>query len=67
MKRFLLFSGSNYYPMGGWYDLKGLFMTLESATRAASKYKDNDWWHIVDADTLMIVATEKGMIEDEQH
>jgi hypothetical protein len=55
MKRYLLFAGEIYYPIGGWDDLKGSFETIDEAKAAASgdpphKY-EFDWWHVIDAVT----------------
>lgn len=53
---FLLFAGDQYYPLGGWKDLKGVFATLELAQEAASKIQSQyDWWHISDGQKLVIV------------
>lgn len=52
MKRYLAFSGDNYYPAGGWDDFKGDFDSLTEAFAIAKK--DNEkygWWHIIDRDT----------------
>lgn len=55
MKRFLLFGESRYYPLGGWSDFQGAFESLESAQAAASP--DWDWAHVVDTETMTIVAS----------
>jgi cellobiose phosphorylase len=54
MKRYIVFSGDNYYPIGGWEDFKDSFNTLEEAR----EYQSNmpDWFHIVDLQTMEIVA-----------
>lgn len=31
MKRYLLFAGDNYYPLGGWDDFEGDFDTADEA------------------------------------
>jgi hypothetical protein len=54
MKQFLLFACSQYYPSGGWNDLKGDFETLDEAKEEWNKYakeKVYDWGHIVDLKT----------------
>lgn len=59
---FLLFAGDNYYPAGGFFDLKGEAKTLEEARdiftkhNATSDYYDQwGWGHIVDINTRVIV------------
>jgi hypothetical protein len=47
MQRYLLFSGNQFYPGGGWDDLRGEFATFEEAREKADKL-DDDWFHIVD-------------------
>ncbi len=48
MKRFLLFSGSNYYPHGGWDDFRGSYDSCEEALAAP---RHGDWWQVVDTQT----------------
>jgi hypothetical protein len=51
MKRFLLFSGDEYYPCGGMNDFKGDYDTLDEAKDALIKIAldgDADWGHIYD-------------------
>ncbi len=50
-KRYLLFSGDEYYPSGGWEDFQGYFESLEDALKASK----NDWWQVVDDETGRIV------------
>ncbi len=54
--RYLLFSGHDYYPSGGWSDFKGSFATIEDALRANRK----DWWHIVDMTTGKIIDSSRA-------
>jgi hypothetical protein len=54
MKRFMLFAGPDYYPGGGWSDFSDSFDTLDSAISQAKK-QDDDWWHVVDAKTGVMV------------
>lgn len=52
LKRFFLFAGSGYYPVGGWEDFRGDFDTIDDA-RSVAKEKFGgsfEWWHIVDMD-----------------
>lgn len=53
---FLMFSGSYYYPEGGWRDLVGVYNTLEEAKNEAHT-KGEHWLHIVDAESLEIVSS----------
>lgn len=49
MKRFLLFSGDEYYPVGGWEDFKGSFDTKEEAEEFLSQQEVKyDWNQIID-------------------
>ena len=51
-KRYLLFTGEEHYPSGGWKDLCGGFDTIEDAKFLIGS---RDWAHIVDSDTQQIV------------
>ena len=51
MKRFLVFSGTRYYPRGGWDDFRGDFDEQAPAIDAARAEKD-DWAQVVDTDAL---------------
>lgn len=53
MKRFLVFSGDQYYPSGGWGDFQGGYDTLEEAL-ASPDYTKADWGHIVDAESKAV-------------
>lgn len=55
MKRYLVFSGSDYYPSGGWTDFKGSIDSLESLSNIYEFVNGDDWWHIVDSTTGEIV------------
>lgn len=54
MKRYLLFSGDDYYPCGGWDDFEGDFDTLEESLKLTKKHSD-DWCHVVDTVTMKII------------
>lgn len=56
MKRFVLFAGNDYYPQGGWDDMKGDFDTAEEAKQASFPPRDN-WHQIVDLDSGKVIAT----------
>ena len=49
-KRFLVFAGENYYPLGGWKDLVGSFDTLEECETflLAQPVGKWEWNEIVD-------------------
>jgi hypothetical protein len=53
MKRFLVFYGDDYYPMGGAEDLAGDFDTREAAiTSAKEAQKEHGGWaHVLDTET----------------
>jgi hypothetical protein len=54
LKRFLLFTGSQYYARGGWSDFKSSFDTFEEALKEAAN-TNCDWWHIVNSTTRSVV------------
>ncbi len=58
--RFLLFVGSAYYPDGGADDLAGAFESVEAATTSAPAIGPRDWAHVLDLETLRIVAWSDG-------
>lgn len=62
---FLVFTGMEYYPSGGWEDYAGTGNTLEEARAVAETKSDgsDDWYHIVDAVVGQVV--ESGYIQDE--
>lgn len=60
MKRFVIFSGDEYYPRGGWEDFVGSTDTLSEAMDHEAEGRDprriNGYWsHIVDMETQTIV------------
>jgi hypothetical protein len=57
VKRYALFSGSYYYPCGGWDDFAGTFDTAEEAL--AAKFAGHDWWQVVDLHTGKMVSESK--------
>lgn len=56
MKRFLLFVGRQYYPVGGWDDFVGSYDTLKEAEDALLGVR-KDWWQIVDGEKGEQIAT----------
>lgn len=62
MNRYLLFSGSTYYPSGGARDFVGSCETLDNAIWRARRYvadQDHmcDWWNVLDIETGEIAAS----------
>lgn len=55
LKRYLVFTGSNYYPVGGWDDFKGSFDNQEEAIAFAINRKDS-WWQVVDLETGKVIS-----------
>lgn len=56
VKRYLLFAGDQYYPVGGWDDFKGSFDTPDEAVDAIRHPTEpngwrTDWWHVIDGTT----------------
>ena len=60
LKRFLLFSGMNYYPAGGWEDFKASFDIKGDAMVSGDSFKNEDWFEIVDIQTGEIVYYSKS-------
>jgi hypothetical protein len=57
MNRFLVFSGDNYYPRGGWHDVDaGFDDEAEAIGYAKGLCKESlHWAHVVDTETRTIV------------
>ena len=60
-RRFCLFGGHDYYPLGGWHDFRLSRDTLEEAARAADELSTGDsasvdWWQIFDLQERRVVA-----------
>lgn len=59
MRRYLLFTGDNCYPLGGWRDFKGSFNHIDIALEHARKHEQSEerrgsnyrWAHVVDSET----------------
>lgn len=43
MRRYMLFAGENFYPLGGWEDFKGFFDTPENALEYLCKGELPEW------------------------
>lgn len=60
---FLVFTGEEYYPGGGWSDFQGTAETVDAARAIVEAVMGNDdWYQIVDGGSLKIV--EEGEIKD---
>jgi len=59
MKRYILFTGSNYYPSGGWEDFNATsddIADLADIIKADFTEQElNTWWHILDTKTMDII------------
>lgn len=55
MKRYLVFSGKDHYPRGGWEDFVGSFDTIDECGKSFTS-EPNSWMHIVDSNTGEVVA-----------
>ena len=53
--KYLMFGGEAYYAKGGFNDLIGFGESIDSLANSDG-VSDLDWWHIVDAESNMIVA-----------
>jgi len=67
MNRYLLFSGDDYYPSGGWQDFRGDFETIEKAKEHFLVDKDGnrDWMHVVDSTDGRIVF--RGSYDEDEN
>jgi hypothetical protein len=55
MKRYWLFCGNHYYPLGGLQDFKGDFDSVEAAyVHFAMLEEKPDWAQILDTETRQI-------------
>lgn len=58
-KRFLLFGGDRYYPLGGWFDIYKGYDTLKEAVADAKQTfrdaPDYEWWHVYDQKLKKVV------------
>ena len=57
MKRYLVFMGDQYYPLGGWEDFQTSCDKEENCFSyiAAQTVRSYDWWQIVDSHTGKII------------
>lgn len=56
MKRYLLFAGNDYYPSGGWHDLKASFDDRPTDDQIVQLTREYDWWDLVDLIEFRVVA-----------
>ena len=65
MNRYLLFSGSAYYPSGGWGDFTEASNDLNALLLRADNLivDDRDWYQVVDIQTMQLVRA-KGFTVD---
>lgn len=63
--KYALFAGDQYYPLGGIFDFRGFYDTVEKAAAAGSHgsadvhgyfVHEYDWYHVVDMSTMEIVS-----------
>lgn len=66
MKRYLLFSGEQYYPGGGWTDFGGDFDTVEEAMEAAGLSQRYNWAHIADVKLKKVILNQYETWESEE-
>ena len=56
MKKFMVFTGSDYYPSGGMKDFRADFDTLDEALKFLVKDPESrDWFQIYNTETREIV------------
>ncbi len=48
--KYHLFGGADFYPLGGWNDLLGVYLTVTDACIDVANKSGIDWWHIVGID-----------------
>lgn len=51
-KKYMLFAGDHYYPIGGWNDFVDSFDSIEDAIERGAR---RDWYHIVDSNNFQTV------------
>ena len=59
MKKFLVFSGAEYYPLQAWDNYRGSYHTVMDA-RAYIIKNPSDWYQIVDRDTERLVSLDSN-------
>lgn len=58
MKRFLVFSGDDHYPRGGYNDFVGDYETFTEASNkmVSLAHRDNKWVHLVDTELRIMIS-----------
>ena len=56
MKRYWLFAGDFFYPIGGLLDFQGDFDDWQDAVESA---QDKDWFHILDTKTNKVLDVKR--------
>ncbi len=51
-KRYIAFAGENYYPCGGWNDMR---LETNDLGAAQAAIKGTDWGHVVDMETGAVI------------
>lgn len=64
MKKYVLFGGDVFYPLGGWQDFKGDFDDIPQALNAAANGRWG-WWQIVDLETGEMAQEGLGQQQDD--
>lgn len=59
-RRFVLFSGEFYYPLGGWDDFDGSFDSLIEAQDAHRPARCS-WAHVVDTEVGFVVSRQEAL------
>lgn len=70
-KRFILFTGADYYPGGGMKDFVGFFESAELADAEALRQvkegwltKGYCWWHVFDLLECKVVSSTERFFEE---
>jgi hypothetical protein len=56
-KRYLMFRGDVYYPLGGWSDFVGAFDSVDAALEENKRFPKppGHWFQIVDLLSMLVV------------
>jgi len=61
MKPYLVFSGENSYPSGGWEDYQGSCDSLEEAKEKVLHCLGADWGHVVHKEAIVLRGERYGV------
>jgi len=67
MKKYLLFIGGNYYPLGGIDDLVGGYDAFEEAVAAMNHYYKRDSYHASWAQIIDFIGNEIWFYEEKSN